>query len=544
MADPRATPAEIPGGPAARLDAARRDGVAAFEAVVDELRSVRGAASDLTETLDRLGACCRSAASADADVATLVARIAALETAGAAGLARLGDGAASRGLAAARVSLGQLKQDSSGFWSLACLTAVSAGSLGTTAFDRHVRLVRDLSGKLAQNCDSALTQLNLVEGALGEMRGAVQNGTDVAAGLRRGLAAALTGAGEGRTLDALGQRFSASATDLTARAREGLRDLVSCLQFSDAFSQRLEHVIAILQITQLPPADRAALVAAQLDALAADQQATRASIARALAGLSETARTARRSFAEGMGPTARSAIEMRRGMIGHAADAGARIEREVRAAEAVIEETGAAFEAASREFHALRATVKQISLSASNVTLLVQNKDSDFAPLIVLAREAWQMGSRTSSVIAAFETQIGAVAGVFDSAPFAPLSDAVAAFGVQRDACAATQAEIELIDATRLEAGSRADRLRQAVDKANAAMESIDRSLAQLDWHRDALSAPPPAASEPSEARAALLNVYTMEREREVHRALFPEDGPQPSGAAEEEDAMDGLEMF
>ncbi|MFN3260387.1 MAG: hypothetical protein ACE37J_07490 [Pikeienuella sp.] len=517
--------------------------VSAFAEAADRLRQVHGDLGALGRQLDRLSSLL-AAQEIDGDPVGPVA-----QAARALGAALAGGGADRASVFAdlerAVAALDQIEREVRELGAIASITVVTAGSLGANGLDVYVVDLRRLIGALSAECGQLGRAIEGVGLALGS---ADEAGRRAARALRSAGSSIEAGKARREAIRSEATRLlrglgGAARSYAEAVSRE-TSSLVAAIQFSDSLAQRVEHVTTMIDGAEGREGAVRALVAAQLDALAADARASAAGADRSMARLASEGVHVRDVFgaAEDEG-AAGAALRFRRSDLQKiAAQRGAAAD-----AARIASESGASVRAllseAKERFAGLTRSSAGINLSAINAMLLTARSGASRAALGVLsdavrecAQECAARGGECSEALRrlseAAAPERGAAIVETSSAFSAALEDTERRL---RDAEEAL-AEFETM---RREAAETSGRLLPSVRGAREALAQVAASAAGLsEIAREFRIAAPP--SPPAAALLEdLFELYTMEREREVHLAVVGggkarrRDAPAPKPAAE-----------
>ncbi|AMY70952.1 hypothetical protein [Frigidibacter mobilis] len=515
---------------------------AAFETLADRLGDVqRGVGGLLRQTADLSALLNADSGGPDPAAAVLSAARGLIDLLGMDAPVAAGYGAAA---AEARDSLSRIDGEARALGAVSSLTLITARSLNAPGLEDYIRTLRGFIEGLAADaraldagvCAVTDSRLEARDAAALALRALNQSVIALDAG---GPSAETTA----RETAALRTRLAAQARDAADIARRETKALIAGVQFADEFAQRLAHVEAIMD-DGAP--GTAALAAVQISALAEDAEAVCDVAARALDRLDALGAELRAGFGEGggEGPVA-AAVRARRAAMQAAqsreAEMVAALDKVAAAADAISASIGAA----ESRFAGLGRSAASIKHAAINATLLTARSGPARAALGVLAEAV-----HASAVVAGRQSvvcrrAIGNLSEGFDSARVAATVASAAEFRAAMATCASAldTADAALSNLTKMRdrAAEAAAVLVEAVRRCRSAVERVRAT--QSDLRAMAGASAPAAEREDLSTLGRFEELYTMERERAVHRLLTgsaapPIDAPAKLSA---EDAADSI---
>lgn len=333
--------------------------------------------------------------------------------------------------------------------------------------------------------------------------------------------------------------------------------LIDCLQFPDAFSQRREHVIAIVSAreTAVDPAERHALgriAAAQLGAMGdalvrvtLDAQTALGSVTAGVDSCDLTGGAARGS------PSAQWLDAARRGndLMREAADAGrCGLDASLALVDWVLGHIAAAIAG-------LEASVElngSLENSARNAAISASRAGDSGSALHVLLQNVREVVIATTTLTERLAKALQRVHGVSDDLKGAGLREELEALDrVQAGATSMADAQTRMLrtlGSQQTDLSQQAGDIRHASQSASAAFALAAQEAPRLEM----IAAQQEQAIGLDEADAAVdlswvEALYTMEEERAVHRALYPGGASAAMGVAavadEPDDDLDGFLM-
>lgn len=532
------------------IEAQAKRSVEAFAEAADRLRIAHADLAALGRRLDDLSGLL-AAQEIDSDPISPVA--AAARALGAALAGGEDRAAAEADLAQASASLGQIEREVRELGAIASITMVTAGSLGAAGLDAYVADLRRLIATLAQE-SAALA------GSIGGVGAALRASDRAGAKASRALRAAAASIDSGRArreatraeAARLLRRLSATAGSYAEAVARETSAVVAAMQFSDSLAQRIDHAQQILAAAGGRESEVRALAAAQVDALAADARARAADADRSMARLAaEGGRVCAVFGAPGEDGAAGAALRSRKtdlqaiasrraeavAAAGIAADAGGRVR--------------ALLADAMQRFGGLIRSSAGINLSAINAMLLTARSGASRAALGVLSDAVRECALECAARGVECNEALRRLSDAAAAGRGSEIADAAAAFAGAlsgaEDRLGAAERALAALDGMRRDTAESSARLPAATRGARQALGEVAAAAADLAalarGLRGERAAPPDA-----ERLADLFDLYTMEREREIHLALVGgtaprriEAPPPPAAAAAEASLEDIL---
>lgn len=521
----------------AQVGQARSDVVAAFdhlarslEAANDGLEKVARDVARLNELMAQLG----DDRGAGPDFPALSEEVAGLLAAQA---DELGKDALGRDIAGAVAATGTIMRETRQLTMLATLSRITGTAVGVSHINGFVASLRDMTGALRAatvGLETALTAiLERRSIALDQMRAAA----DSAAEAQQIVAHARGGNTDLRRRHAkLSQGVGVLSDRLEATVRAETSTLIAGIQHADELSQRLEHVRAILSDPGADTVAARALAAAQIDAACSDTHAVLGRLRKALSRMRENGRNAGETLAGDIGAEAAALLD---GLSGELAQA-ARLEAFLGPAlSTALEAAGAVRDRVAQgqsDLSRLRCTAEAITLASVNAGLLADRSGVSKAAMDVLSRTVRESAALCSAQTGACEDAFARIDGLVDSPTLPRLQDRTAAL---QAALAEAQARHRAVAGGLRELSDLRDNARTAAAALSAAVEAGLTALATLPAAVDALrrcgtvldpTDPVPTAA--LETLAPLMEIYTMQCEREVQARLCGEETASPTPAA------------
>lgn len=323
-----------------------------------------------------------------------------------------------------------------------------------------------------------------------------------------------------------------------------VRNLIGCLQFPDAFAQRMEHVRnAVDAIEKGTAPERAAIAkvaAAQLDAMAASLTQVAGNAVDALDHLHDAVQynPLAQSGAAASNPSdiwmaamsqandvMLASVDRARGQLGGALEVLSALTGQIDRTQGNLE-----------EWMALN---RELEITVHNASLVVHRSGSQTSPLRFLAGSVKEIVDRTSGLITEFSDALTFVRTTSQALTVSSLKDDLQKLTGFQEASAqeaAAQAEkVKAVDKLRRCLIGHAERLSGAASAGRNAFAAASDHAAAVSAMADEVR----AMGGSGDARDAdigwLFNSYTMEEERQVHR--------QAMGIAEPEQAQDDEDL-
>lgn len=328
----------------------------------------------------------------------------------------------------------------------------------------------------------------------------------------------------------------AAAVTLAEQLRESTHTntgiLMTGIQFSDAFAQRLDHIETILAAAEsTPPAS--VLAAAQISALVSDATRMLAATREALEQLGTVGQSAVRSLTGDTGARTTKLLACWRAEL----DDGHQIEQLVGPALSgamdAVRNINSSIADARENLETLSSTALEVSLATVNAGLLARRSGSAKSAMDVLSTTVRERAHACNELNGRCRTNFGRIDEITQNADFDRLTTEAGQLSEL-----ITRADADLVLAA--EMFSRLEALQEAAHKAALVLQhSVDDGLHALSGLPELISriatyAPRAGARQVSPDDAAALApfaaIYTMDREREVHAELagssFPACAP------------------
>lgn len=528
-------PISEPGAPPlpATIEASRVACIEGFAGLAEQAGCLRGALATATQQVSELsGMLQRLGAGSDTHTAITAACNdlgAALRCAGEA----LGERNVQQAMRSALEALAALARQARQLSAVSSITLVTARSAGTEGLDDYVatlrRMIAELSDAVAQ-LDDGLGLIRSSHAKVLEDIGAAEARVVAAVGRLE----ALKGCEGEDTADhaAIQRRIAAQVERLDAVARRETGALITAIQFSDALSQRLEHVMAILAASSAQGRVLEGLAAAQIDALTDDAAAVLSELAGVMDRLAETGAGAAEALQSQEGVQAEALLNSRRNDLAEGQSLQALVMPSLDAAQAGANTIRQQIDQARARYDRLSDTADGVNLSAINATLLTARGRATQAAMAVLSESVRASARECDSHSAACRRAMERLDGAVSEAGFPTLAEAAEALRGALETCAAGLAAAE-DDLARLadmreHVSDAALALVAGIEAGQKALAQVGPAIAQLRESAAGLGGNVRPGPDDAALLAEMAEFYTMPREREVHAAFagHPEEAP------------------
>ncbi|WP_182912895.1 hypothetical protein [Paracoccus onubensis] len=311
--------------------------------------------------------------------------------------------------------------------------------------------------------------------------------------------------------------------------------LMTGIQFSDAFAQRLDHIETILTAAETKPS-AAVLATAQISALVSDATRMLSATRDALEQLGTVGQSAVRALTGDTGAQATKLLAVWRAEL----DDGHQIEQLVapalNGAMDAVQNINSSIADARENLETLSSTALEVSLATVNAGLLARRSGSAKSAMDVLSTTVRERAHACNELNGRCRTNFGRIDEITQNADFGRLT---ADAGHLSELIARADADLVLA----AEMFSRLEALQEAAHKAALTLQhSVDEGLHALSGLPELISriatyAPRVGARQLSPDDAAALApfaaIYTMDREREVHAELVGSLPPAAIPAAQ-----------
>lgn len=521
----------------------------AFSVVSGLLAGVRGAVTDLCsrlQELDRVLAGQSGTARLLDRVETAANEVQALVSDASARAAH--DGVA-RAVGLALSNLEVIASSARGIEAVASLTAVTSRSLSLTAFDDYVISLRRGVDAMRADAIHLSKAVEMLESGRGKavqlLGGANAHLTQVTKMLGE---VADQRAETERLLQQSLQEVAGLARRLPPAAASEIEVLMRAIQFSDALSQRLDHIGMILEFDRAPPEETGPLARAQIEALVEETRVIAENSSHGLQRIGQLAAEVGRIMGDESSSPAGQALQMGRDMLARISDLTRTVLVAIEGAEG---ESKALFNSAAeaeKRFASVMVATSAMQILAINAALLARRgKEREAAAMNVLSVEVQHRVASCADAATACNLAIAQLSNPDDLAVFTAIGPAADSYrhSIGQTNAAIGSAELAASELQRMrEATFEAlDRLSDAIRIADEALQAIHSTAADLTNLAEDL---PKDIGPNADPQLDLMDFYTMEAERAVHRRLFgvPEASPQATATPASDDDLLAAIMF
>ncbi|WP_410218024.1 hypothetical protein [Paracoccus sp. (in: a-proteobacteria)] len=331
-------------------------------------------------------------------------------------------------------------------------------------------------------------------------------------------------------------------TRLGTSTQDNTGVLMNGIQFSDAFAQRLQHVEIILDAAQ-GRAGPQRLASAQLAALCLDAEMLLKSTQAALQNLGTDGQSAARALAGDIGGQAAGVLADWQSELDDGQTLDGLVTPALRGAMATVEAIDAAMEASARHLETLSATAQEVRLAAVNSGLLARRSGSGSGKtaMAVLSTTVQERAQVCSGLNLRCRSSFRTITELTGQAGFALLAREAEGLTLHiaraRDDLARVSDLFSELDRLKQAAEDSALRLQHAVDRGLGVLSGLPALVARIGH----LAIPPAGevSGMPDPAELEVFrNLYTMDREREVHAQLI---GAEPEITVAPEQSMEDI---
>lgn len=505
------------------LSGPTRQAAAAFAVVVDLLGEVRSALADLCERLCEL----------DGVLATQSGNGRLIERVhDAVGTVRAAvDEAASRAapqktrtaIHEALSGLEHIRSCAREIEAVASLTSVTSQSLGLTAFVDYVVSLRRLVDAMRKD---SLQMSDAVMALEARRIRAVDQFDRASLDIQQVTAILQDVAGEREETERLLTRtlaeVSALALKLPGDTASHIEVLMRAMQFSDALAQRLDHVGMLLAAQDAPPEAVGPLARAQLEALVAETCEIADAATRSLSQIGALARKVANIIGSDTESPASRTLEIGREILSRISDRIQSLLVAIDCAEAESRDLCDYAESARQRFASVISATDAMNIHAINAALLARQGAAEKGAMSVLSVEVQSKAAECASLATRCHGAIKELSLPEDLAAFAAVAPVAEAFRMTIDSTSAAVGTAGLASSSLVQMQSATVaalmRLEKATQTANDAIKAIHSSAAQLSDVAQLLPRHIPNNTDPL---LQLMDIYSMEAERMVHRRLF-----------------------
>ena len=512
----------------------------AFSVVAELLAEVRAALADLCGRLQNLDRVL-------ADQGGNASLLDAVDAAAATVLAVVDDASAhatperiGSAVALALSSLDDLGTCTREIDAVATLTRVTSRSLNMTSFDDYVLSLRGIveemradSGRLSQTVlalqSRRIRAVELFDRAQADLR-QVTSMLAAVAGERAEI--------ERLLLQSL-EEVAATAVRLPSATAAEIEVLMRAIQFSDALSQRLDHIARLLDL-QGKPGSTGPLARAQIEALVGETREIAGAAVNSLDRIGRLADDVGRIMGSESDSPARQALLLGQDILSRIAG---RTQSVLAAIEGAEGESGAlctsAAEAAER-FASVMAATQAMHVHAVNAALLARRGAGQQGAMNVLSVEVQRKAAQCAGLAKKCHGAISQLSLPEDLAAFSGVGEGVRAY---RSSIGQTSAAVEAAETASAELQVLRKATVAALERlsgaAGVALKAIEAIYASADDLASLARNLPRDIAGDADPLLDVMDIYSMEAERIVHRRVFglPENtmAEMPAAAAEDD---------
>lgn len=334
-----------------------------------------------------------------------------------------------------------------------------------------------------------------------------------------------------------------SAGALGSGVGRAVRDLVGCLQFPDAFAQRVDHVgAAMARHVEGAEADAVAVViAAQLRALSRDLAAETGKASGALHALRETLDGDIAIGSEdGLDPSSAwidANGRTNEAMLGTVSSGRAKLRRTL----GLLSDLVAQIDRAQSTLRESSRHNQNLETSVHNALIVASKSENTSSPLRFLADCVKDVVGRSSRLIGRIDAALSHIRATSEALEGTGLDTELESLAAIQEAASARSSTIASMmdDLREARDGLRAHSARLSASSAAALQAFCTASDHAPDFERMAQGIEtPPAGAAPLRDVAWLYQSYTMEIERDIHRAALGLPEIEES-ASDDEDEFD-----
>lgn len=501
-----------------RLTACRQEMMVLYTSFLKTLQVVRQDSMDLTSDLEAIGASCAEVAETGKIIHDMWQRTHQLIGGMKAAQHMLKTHGSHEHFWAATQAVDQIEPCARQLSAVASLTSISAASMDTGGLSHHVELMRHLAVSLKANCDvmgACIQDINIaVEGA----RVLLNDSSIFVSALHGELEKSMGLASNNGTLGDMSIHIGRASQELLDTTKQQLRDLIGCMQFSDAFVQRIDHLVEMLD-GQMPGAGHIAAV--QLNAIIDDQRDNSIQARIAIDNLLKVSQDANHIL-EQDSCLLDEAIAQNDAALSMATHTGIVIKETIRDVLAQLSQIEPANASAQGECNSLNEILGQIDMSAKNVSLKAKTNEDARNAVTVLAREVQEIASQTSDRLEEVKQLINKFQTISNDKSLNELVIIVEDFTEITGICTTLKSSIQQLLDQKVTLRGRSRKLSESTKIAEECLQRlvvIDEALAREKPVFTILAAQSEKPSE--EENLKIYDLYTMERERDIHKTVF-----------------------
>lgn len=502
-----------PAPPEPGLHGLRIDSQQRFEQLTEVLGGVHGALTDIAADAERLGGLVQEVGAARSDAGSL--RKSCIELVDRLGRAHaaLASDRLPKALARGLDAVGEMRSECRQLRAVASMTRVAGRSANIDGIEDYIGSLRKMIQRLEDTTVVVHEGLSRINSSTRDAASLLGDASQCArAALDRQRDAAPEGG------DDLLPVMSALAARLAASTSRNTGVLMNGIQFSDAFAQRLQHVEAIIDAAGDRPAP-AVLASAQLRALRADADVLIAETRAALQSLAADGRSAAQALAGDIGGKAAGMLAGWHRELDDGRQLDLLVTPALRSAVSAVTAIEVAMEGAARDLATLATTAQEVRLAAINSGLLARRSGNGKTAMAVLSATVQERAHACSTLNLRCRDSFAVISQQTTGADFAQLARQADALGIQlarakADLSRATALLSQLED-LKVAAQAGAADLQRGVEQGLAVLCGLPDLVRQIGSRAGSTQRP---LSDAERAEIdAFADLYTMEREREIH---------------------------
>lgn len=436
-------------------------------------------------------------------------------------------------------SLKMLDRQAIKLQAVASITLINSQTIAGVDLGDYVKSLRNMASELKRGADSVKSGLKRISAAQIEAESVTQLAGKTLLALDADFRAHLTERQADNLRQVAARRRMEEMAIRVVKATQGeVRALITAIQFSDFFDQRLEHICLFESLaTGALRNPMRALIAAQLWGLADDADQIVAAVWRALQQISDLGAEIAGEFGGESGGesggergkgSAQNHLCIRRVALENAVRSKQTVEPAILSAKQSAQLVRDDIDAAVTEFADLIRTTQAMTLSAFNAGLITSRGGSARSALSVLALAVHESVDTCGREILQCRRALSVIGASRFGAETVGIEQAAGQFAGQVDECAVTMATMEELlgkaEALRLQAVRSGPELQSAIETATAEVVLVlDAANCLRDIAQEFASDPRAidvSSFGPLDLSEA-FSLYSMERERDVHEALF-----------------------
>lgn len=445
--------------------------------------------------------------------------------------ARLGDDKALQDLRDVKGYLHVVIRISQSLSAISKLTRTTAASHAITALNGYTQQLSLVAAEIRNRAEEVSDHTEELADRMNAMKKQIGNAQEVVFALVQVANTAIADGSEiARDSGRAAQTIQANAQALTESIKDKFKRFVSAIQFSDRLSQRLEHLTLILSHED-PYAQR--LSAAQARDIAEHLREKSNDIRDLLDGLGDLGRSGMEIFVSSeIANEAERILEARSAIIGTIAQ---KVDRARQVLDSVRDDVAVGKRLvveASVAFESLETSSKTVGHASMNSTLLAARSGVARGPLATLSVAVRECASQCLAAVGGSKLSLNAF--------FARLADGMedlleagdrleVSLGKVKEAVAKGNGRLDRLNALRIDARERADRILGLLAEAAASNVAMGSIAEQLDLLAEAVDGPQPEVAPDPDLLARIWDLYTMDDERVVHAKMFAGELPSES---------------